>query len=254
MDQADSRIAPSLDEGEPPKRRAFLAGMLGIATAPAVIALPAVAAPEDQELSDLLRLDQELERGMEAYRIASLARADAEIEYYRTAPSLPDELIDVSRRPGCELSRAEVDINGLTASGSRAPARYIYSAKHLQSHIIMWDVSRSSKEGRRLRRLARLAKKYEAAQKVALKESRYDEACCEQSLATTQVGNICCAILDREPTTAGEMMVVARATVAAIAVVDFHSHQRSLAGHLGSKLAETLIRVRDERATRNIAS
>lgn len=84
---------------------------------------------------------------------AALAAAPA-IEAHKSSPS-------PSRRPSCwRWARS-------------CPSRRIYDRRSLQVHLIVQDVSRTTKEGRRLRRLARLAKAYEAAKEAAAREAGY---------------------------------------------------------------------------------
>jgi hypothetical protein len=53
---------------------------------------------------------------------------------------------------------------------------FVHNSKHVRPHIILHEISRNTKEGRQLRRIARLAQKFEKDHAAAVRASGYNEA------------------------------------------------------------------------------
>lgn len=164
-----------------PARRAFLAGLAAIAAPVAVTAMPAVAATTSpQEAPELLELGARLDALHQEYRTAAARVAEARQAYERLHPTVPQEIIwqqDDCRRNGrlYEATEMQHDVDAKVVRYGGQPLR-LYRANLLQAHVIRYEVSRHTKEGKRLRRIVRLAKRYETEIAAAYRASQLREA------------------------------------------------------------------------------
>jgi hypothetical protein len=130
------------------------------------------AAPE------LLAIGEKLDELRHALTAASARKVEAVAEYGRYRPALPVKLIAEphASHPDYKLSVDELDCTGRSVlrADSRGTNR-TFSSRHLQARIILHDVTRGSKEGRRLRRLARIAETFETGIAAALHKSKVSE-------------------------------------------------------------------------------
>ena len=93
--------------------------------------------------------------------------------------------------------------------------RRIYDARALKIHILAQHVPTTTREGKRLRRLARLATTYERKVEAAVKASRYPDLADEHQARLYDVQKILRAILHAPPPlTPIGLKVVARALLA----------------------------------------
>lgn len=165
-----------------PGRRGFVALLTGAVAAPAAIAVPAVAAtvasPAIAESPELLAIGERLPDIAARFQTAQARRDEAIAAYERLKPAVPPEIIAPDH--GCEsLTTMECGLDGEPVwheDGDRRGFWDLYSARKVKAHIILRDISARTKEGRRLRRIARLATKYEKDRKVAIAQCGYREA------------------------------------------------------------------------------
>lgn len=122
--------------------------------------------------------------------------------------------------PGADRSRGGDPRRGSRANVDRLTEevideRRIYDARSLKIHILAQDVPTTTREGKRLRRLARLATTYERQVEAAVKASRYPDLADEHQARLYDVQKILRAILHAPPPlTPIGLTVVARALLA----------------------------------------
>ena len=142
-----------------------------ISASPAAAALPAIAAttaPAEPVITEApeMRAIGERMAGLCHALLVAVARHDAEkLKLEQTRPAVPEELWAPKRhwQSSCTECRG----------GDGEPTRWIYVSKNVRAEIIRNDISRHTKEGRRLRRVARIAKAYEDAHRAAWKKIDY---------------------------------------------------------------------------------
>ena len=150
------------------RRRSVLAGLFA---APVVAAAPVMAASRPNPIPEtpgLLDLGEKLAAAESRLRKAIDLKAEALALYERTRPQLPEELIATSRDR--QTGRAE----DREVPGGEDQCIYVW--RGIRADLIRYDISRKTKEGKRLRHLARVAKKYEVAELAALAGSGLDDA------------------------------------------------------------------------------
>jgi hypothetical protein len=111
----------------------------------------------------------------------------------------------LDRLDAASLSVPESDLDGKEVK----PPRRIYDRRSLQVRIISHDVPRTTREGRRLRRLARLAKGYEAAKCAAEREAGYWASQDAASDAARRITDLTRRLLKTEPVTLAGARVIA---------------------------------------------
>ena len=149
-------------------RRSLLAGLFAV---PVVAAAPVIAPSRPNpvpETPGLLDLGEKLAAAESRLRKAIDLKAEAMALYERTRPQLPEELIATPRDR--QTGRAE----DREVPGDKDQCIYVW--RGIRADLIRYDVSRKTKEGKRLRHLARVAKKYEDAEIAALAASGFDDA------------------------------------------------------------------------------
>jgi hypothetical protein len=222
------------------------------ATVPA-IALSAVteptapAEPVVTESPELIELGERLAPMIEHFRMAQARKAEASALYEKIKPARHDDLV-VSPNEGWERSLTEGEVDPLTHEpiclkcGRRRP---IYRSALIRSHIALTETNGRTKEGRRLHRLARLAKQYEKAVATACKESGYELWDEEARAAARDFCQTAKALLDFEPSTrhgisiyGGALQVMQEAASAA----GYMNSDRAGAD-LGRHLAGALLRI-----------
>jgi hypothetical protein len=167
-----------------PARRGFLALLSGAAAVPMAAALPAVAAtsaPAVTEAPELLAIGDRLP-DITARISAVRNRLDEAIAAYeRLKPSVPPEII----APEDERSSLTETERGLDGEPVRHEERGrhelwdLYNSRKVKAHMILREMTGRTKEGKRLRRIARLAEKFEKDRKAAISASGYREASVE---------------------------------------------------------------------------
>lgn len=170
----------------PSNRRSFLGRIMAAAAMPAVAAAPAAAAvipaSKVDEVPELLAIGDQLPGLLDAFRAALKSRDESVALFEGQCLPIPTDLVLPPPSPQmrwadyCEITRE--NINFLT--GKRIDDKRVYDAKALKVHIIQHDVPGTTKEGRRLRRLARIATQFEKARDAALRSSGWcdaEEAC-----------------------------------------------------------------------------
>lgn len=232
------------------RRRAFLVGTAALAAAPVAIAVtPAVAAPAIQENPELLEIGRQIPALLETYRAALARKAEAAAIYERTRPPLPDELVwSTDYRWDRELSEPETDLerNAVYFATGRSQ-RQTYRWKLVQSYIIRQELPRHTKEGKRLRKIARVAKKYERETAAALKASGYWLRDAELNDPISQMDKLAWKLHMRpelKPRTSKGVLIFASATLA-IAECSSRDTPRGQghAGKLGLIVAHALSRI-----------
>ncbi len=162
-----------------PSRRTLLAGItaaLAATTAPpalAAISAPA-AAPPATEAPELLELGARLADLTVKIRAAHVRIDEARAAFDRLKPALPREIMASKGAIFSTLLRG-VDGQPVKADGGRDLID-VFSSREVRAHIIRHDVPRNTKEGRQLRRIARLAQKHEREHEAAVQACGFDEA------------------------------------------------------------------------------
>lgn len=208
-------------------RRSFLGRMMARAAIPAVAAAPAAAAvaplPTIDEAPELLALDEQLADAVKLYGDIRERKAMAAQDFALVrAPVIPDELwaAPSPQWPTFHLtSVTRVNVDRLTEEV--IDDRRIYDARALKIHILAQHVPTTTREGKRLRRLARLATTYERKVEEVVKASRYPDLAKEHQDRLYGVQKILRAILHAPPplTPAG-LEVVARALLVVAEIND----------------------------------
>lgn len=242
----------------PKARRSFLAGLSAALTAPAAVALAAPVAQaatlELQESPELVMIGEKLSTLLDAYRGATARKVEAVEHFERTRPTVPAELVrsPQERRYG-DLCWPETNIDGedvyLSEDGYQ---RYIFRWKNVQSHVILREISPRTREGKWLRKIARLAKKHERHTAAARVQSGYDDLSREAQLVALKIDELARRLhTETELTPRGSKGLVIYAE-ALTAIADcFESGDARGLGHqarLGSILAGSLLRLQGDQA------
>lgn len=202
-----THIIPSSRLSEPaPSRRSLLsfltATVAGAPIAAAASSLPTKVPPVVQEAPDLIAAGEQLEAAGEVLKAAVARKDDAEALYERTRPAVPDEL---HARSADRLSNTNLTYT----VGDKEVS--VYFSRGVRAEIILRDVSRHTKEGKRLRRIARIAKAYEDAEAAAELSAGCAQRKLEAEEAATEVFRVVEALLQQEPTTLRGAGFIARA-------------------------------------------
>lgn len=235
----------------PAARRSFLALLSGAVALPATVAaaapaarpLPIVEAPE------LLAIGDQLPGLLDAFRDALSRRTAAVALFESQCLPIPADLILPPPSPQLRWvdyqSITREHINFLTCK--RIDDKRVFDAKALKIHIIQQDVPSTTKEGRRLRRLARIATQFEKKRDAALKASGYcdaDEACSD---ASYEIERLAIATMTAPlPRTRHGVEILARMTSAIGEVADEFGNGITIvnkAAALGRRLAEATTEV-----------
>lgn len=237
------KAEPRIPETERP-RRSFLAALSAIVAAPAaVVAVPAIAAKvEPAEDLDLLAMGPRIEETFAAYREALAKQAEARAIYQRIKPLLPTELIarDVMDHHMCG-GETELDAAVYDASGRR---REIYQWRGVKAHIIRQGHSAKTKEGRRLRKIARLARKYETDVAAASKQSGYTQRSDEADAAANELELAIVDLKERAaPSTMAGALILARSISAIDQISAERPHIARDVAFIGRELARTILRI-----------
>lgn len=225
-----------------------MAALSAFVAVPTVATVPAIAAqapdvgkfPTSHEPAELLALGEQLQERLATYRETAACKVAAREHYERIKPALPAELIvpEDTDRMG-ELSVVEWDPMRRHAA---EPYRRIYDRRRLQIHIIARDVSKTTKRGRQLRRLARLAKEREAGMDAAIRLSGYHEAEEEARIAAEAICALAVPLLQHTPVTMVGLAIFAQALLAAQEVKkDLLEGTPTYFSALGGNLANALI-------------
>jgi hypothetical protein len=153
-----------------PARRAFLTLLTSAVVAPAA---PAAANPPiepiDAEAPELIELDRQFLGLAERFKAAKRRRAEVLATFEQLRPSLPEELIVSSHSPYWRLAEEERGPDG-AVNRTKVP-RLILSSRLVRARILLDDISRHTKKGKEMRRLARLAQAYERGFEAACRTS-----------------------------------------------------------------------------------
>lgn len=235
----------------PGNRRSFLGGIAAAVTmapAVAIAAAPAKAAPI-LEAPELLAVGEQLPALLETYRGALKRRDEAVARFEQQCLPIPPDLVLPPPSPQmrwsdyCEITRENVNF----LACKRIDDKRVYDAKALKIHIIQQEVPRTTKEGRRLRRLARIATKFEKDRDAALKTCGYlgaEEACSD---AAYEIERLAIAAVNAPlPRTRHGVEILARMTSAIGEIIDEAGNGITLAnkaGALGRRLADATMSV-----------
>lgn len=225
-----------------PARRRFLALLTGAAAAPVAVALPAIAAttaPAITEAPELLAIG-ELIAGLADALLVAVARHDAEkLKLEQTKPAvLPDELWAPERHWRSSFTECR--------GGGDEPVRWIYISKKVRSEIILNDISRHTKEGRRLRRIARIAKAYEDAHRAVWDTIDYFPTYDASRAAAAEYIASAEELLHHAPVTMKGVLIIAGVLAflpKALAAAGFTDPKPAPMGQLGAHLADALLRI-----------
>ncbi len=234
----------------PSNRRSFLGGMAAIfAASPVVAAVPAATPLPIVEAPELLAIGDQLPGLLDVFRAALKHRDESVALFESQCLPIPTDLLLPPPSPQmrwadyCEITRE--NINFLT--GKRIDDKRVYDAKALKVHIIQQDVPRTTKEGRRLRRLARTASQFETKRDAALKVSGYldaDEACSDAAYEIERLA--VAAVKAPLPRTRHGVEILARLTSAIGELADEFGNRVTIvnkAAALGRRLAEATLSV-----------
>ncbi len=145
-----------------PARRSLLAALFA---APVVAAAPALAArAAATESPDLIALGGRLAGLGDALMASVVAYDGAKLAYEQARPALPAELLATPGDRFFNRMAEEMEVPG-------GETKNVYVSRPVRAEIILRDISRHTKEGKRLRRIARIAKVYEDAERAAYKAS-----------------------------------------------------------------------------------
>ncbi len=163
-----------------PARRHFLALLSGGVAATATTALPAIAAttaPAVTEAPELLAIGARLPDLVTRLRAAKLGLDEAVAAYERLKPAIPPEII-APRGESRDLTEMERGHDGQPVRHLDSDRVFwnLYSSRKVKAHIILNEIPARTKEGRRVRRIVRLAAKYEKDHKAAIEASGYSKA------------------------------------------------------------------------------
>lgn len=204
--------------------------------------LPAPATPVVQELPEILALGQRLPALREACRAAAFDKEAALKVYEHHCPTVPAELFQKPEDRGAGLANA---IGSTDVRGEWQPLEHrVYRSRLLRSHIILQEVSPNTKHGKRLRRLVRVAKKYEAEVAEALRVSEFYECCDAVDKAGRELEEFAQEAAVFTPVTMEGVLIYA-STVKTI-TEHFGEHERrgcSFAAQVGTRMAHALIRI-----------
>lgn len=126
----------------------------------------------------ILELGEKIDPLLQAYRALTTQETEAYATFERTRPPPPDDLIETSAKypglrdcfveefNGCDFVEPATMI-GADGKTYAKPPRRVLDSKRLRIHIIEYDIGRTTKRGREIRRLARLAMTYERARRDA---------------------------------------------------------------------------------------
>lgn len=233
-EQSPTTIAP------PPQRRTFLSALLA---ASALGAAPAIAAKAaaPTESPELLELGERLSSLGRALAVSVARWDEAKALFERTRPALPEDL----RAKPCDrmfdMIAGDMDVaGGETAS--------IYVDRRVRAHIVLHDISRHTRQGKRLRRIARIARQYEAAERAADDASGRDACQIEAQSAAMAYTNAVCELRDHEASTMSGVLILARAAVlASVAGTTLgYPADFKLAREICRRVADSVLRVAGE--------
>lgn len=232
-------------------RRRFFS-FLGGAVATTALAPAAVAAaralPALQEDPRLLALGNRLDDLLARHGVAIEREAQAKAELAKLAPSLPQELIASPTESHLWTQAVRTDCNGVMQEDGR-PLR-VYTASLMQ----LWvdehpEISRHTARSRRVRRLLRVAKRYETdvaeAERMTGIQERGDAVFevrfAMQTLLTELIGI--------DPKTPVGVSIYARAVIAVDVVLKAPWRREASYGEqLGAGLAAAFLRLQKEAA------
>jgi hypothetical protein len=217
--------------------------LTGAAVAPA---LPATAAattapPEPiagpTEAPELLELGGSLAVLSETLSASIFRHDEARATYEQTRPALPEEIIAPPHHRRSLMVEETSDLPG----GRTA---HVYVSKRVRSEIILNDIPRTTREGRRLRRIARIAQAYEAADRRAWEASRQFELSEEFRRHAHEYLKAVRRLFDHQPTTTAGALIFARAIAflpVALTAAGYGSPIEQIEYRFGAELAAFLI-------------
>ena len=165
-----------------PARRGFLALLTGAAAAGPAIALAAatepapIAGPVIEEAPGLIALGQQLEPLQERLTAAAERKREAMAAWVALRPPLPAEIIGRQGAGIAEWCGMETQEFEEAARVEGREPSYVLRWHRLAAYIIHNEIPPRTKEGRRLRRLAKIAKAYWMQNDKARHAAKVDEA------------------------------------------------------------------------------
>lgn len=225
-------------------RRSFLAALSGTAAA-AVAPAVALSAPATvTESPELLALGEQIELRLQALREARARLAEAEAMAQRLAPAVPAALIH-DRAKGDryfgQFTYTERDVfdREYGYGGGHQLPRKLYCSRLMRSEIIIHDIGPDTAQGRKLRRLIRIARRYERDMEQARTRSAYQECDTAAFQCGSELEGAMRAIAEAPaPKTMEGVRVVARAIVASSG-----SEGDTAGALLGLPLAEAILKI-----------
>jgi hypothetical protein len=220
-----------------PQRRSFLAALLAT---PIVAAVPAAAATRTisiPETPGLLELGTRLTEATAELSAAIARKTGALALYERTRPTLPDEL------KGSHGDRHRGLTEDWEVPGGEVVSVLVW--RRVKSEIILCDISRHTKDGKRLRRIARIAKKYADEECAALSASGLDAAKRASEVAAHKFIGLTRQLVKFDAHTGDGARIFASALPAFVCALPEAGYETVVAQerHMAIKLAEAFLRL-----------
>lgn len=215
------------------RRRSLLAGLFA---APALATMPAMAAKAvPAESPALLDLGERLTVAAQDLLKAIELRDEATALYERTRPALP------------EILRAKARDRDLVCQWEMTGGVFVnvYDSKAVRVRLVLTEPSRHSKEGKRLRRIARCAKAFEAADCAALDAAGVDERREEAMAKAAVYFDVAQELPTHTPATFTGALIFARAMPLMELAAKTQCYLAPLPGEreVAERLAEAVVRI-----------
>jgi DNA-directed RNA polymerase subunit F len=188
--------------------------LTGAAAAAPAIALaaatepPAPPEPPIEEAPELLELGRQLPGLAGRVEAITARHTEAMATFERLRPQLPDDLI-LKTGENWELAAEERGPDGHVVRQRPYGPRRILQSKLIRAHLILHEVPRN-KHGTNLRRLARMAKKYETSFAAAARSAGIDPALDELCDVVCAVDKVAYAMIEVQPRTMLGVQIVAQ--------------------------------------------
>jgi hypothetical protein len=174
------------------------------------------------ENAELLSLGEKIEPALVAWHGCLARRLECRAAADRVWPVVPEELI-LTKEDRTTFSGVwsiayidEVDAEGarVYVNGPNLPGRRIFYADGLRQTLDYWKWSPRNPIGRRVRKLIKIAEKYEADCDAAIEASGIVEAAEAQYNARTEIDRVAFEIRDIPPVTMQGLLIHARSHAA----------------------------------------
>jgi hypothetical protein len=224
-----------------PARRSFLTALTAAAVAAPLAAsapaLAAAAAPMPQENPELLAIGAKIPDLMIGLHAAKARMDEARTAFDRLKPTVPPEIVAPEGHRWAKMVR-NID-NEPARSEDGSGFLDIYDHKQVRAYVILREIPRTKMEGRQLRRIARLAQKFEKDHAAAVRDSDFWEAHSAMLDLRMELQEIAKVAREIKPSTP-EGLAVYAAIIIAGAGPSYEHPQRGQYEHFGIAIAEAL--------------